>query len=32
MVALRSGFVDPGTFDRSFKRRFGMTPRELTAA
>jgi AraC-like DNA-binding protein len=27
-IAFRSGFVDQSTFNRMFKRRYGMTPRE----
>ena len=27
-IAFRSGFVDPSTFSRMFRRRYGLTPRE----
>jgi len=27
-IAFRSGFVDQSTFNRMFKRRYGLTPRE----
>ena len=28
-IAFRSGFLDQPTFNRMFKRRFGLTPREV---
>lgn len=31
MIAFKSGFTDPPTFNRAFKRRFGMSPSEWRA-
>jgi AraC-like DNA-binding protein len=31
-AAIRSGFGDPGTFTRAFKRMFGLTPRDYALA
>jgi AraC-like DNA-binding protein len=28
-IAFRNGFLDQPTFNRMFKRRFGLTPREV---
>jgi AraC-like DNA-binding protein len=30
-IAARHGYADPAAFSRSFRRRFGMTPREMRA-